>query len=207
MPTPSHDVSKSPLLGLVLAGGRGRRLGGRDKGELDYHGVPQARWAFDLLTGLCQRAFVSIRAEQRIAEVYAGLPLIFDATPVEGPAAGLLAAFRRVPAAAWLVLAVDLPLVDAAMLRRLCAARDPALLATAYRHADGTLEPLCAIFEPAARAVLEAQPVDRVSLRRLLEEGPSRILDPENDAALLSANTSADDAAIRARLGEIRRAP
>jgi hypothetical protein len=58
--------------------------------------------------------------------------------------------------AAWLALATDMPRVDAALLE-LVAARDPGRLATAFRHADGTIEPLCTIYEPAARAVLEAR--------------------------------------------------
>jgi molybdopterin-guanine dinucleotide biosynthesis protein A len=194
-----------PLHGLVLAGGRGTRLG-REKGALDYHGEPQARWAHALLESVCGRAFASVRADQAGVEPYAGLPLIVDTQAGAGPAAGLLAAFAAEPEAAWLLLAADLPLVDRPTLERLVAARDVAAVATGYRHRDGTAEPLCAIYEPGARAALAAQRPGRLSLRRVLEAGPSRLLDPLDGARLTSVNTAADDAAVRARLARWRAA-
>src|SRR5690606_24640229 len=94
-----------PLHGLVLAGGRGTRLGsgGRDKGLLDYHGEPQARWAMALLAPFCARVYVSLRAEQAGAEQYAALATVIDSASF-GPASGLAAAFALAPDAAWLVL-------------------------------------------------------------------------------------------------------
>ncbi|SPQ25720.1 b18cd0c0-f4ad-4005-8551-9f0e2e92d569 [Thermothielavioides terrestris] len=58
------------------------------------------------------------------------IALLRDARPnpaarSAGPAAGLLAAFRARPAATWLVLAVDYPLLTPGMLRALCAAYAP----------------------------------------------------------------------------------
>ena len=188
--------SAPALKGLVLAGGFGTRLG-RAKGELDYHGQPQARWAHALLTDVCDHAFVSIRADQATDAPYAGLPLIVDVDADAGPAAGLLAAWAAHSDAAWLVLAADLPLVDRRLLAGLVAARDPAALATAYRQPDGTPEPLCAIFEPAARAALERQRPGRISLRRALEQGPCRLLTAPEPARLRSVNTPEDAAAVR----------
>ena len=194
--------SAPPLRGLVLAGGRGTRLGGRDKGTLDYHGQPQVRWAYALLAALCPGTCVAVRPEQAEHRAYQGLPLLLDTPAAAGPAAGLLAAFSADTRSAWLVLAADLPLVDAALLERLIAARDPAALGTGYRQPDGTPEPLCAIFEPAARGALERQPPERLSLRRVLEEGPSRLVDAAEPARLRSVNDPADDAAVRRRLAE-----
>src|SRR5690606_6747637 len=142
----SSDLSAAggaPLNGLVLCGGRGTRLG-RDKGSLDYHGRPQAQWLFELLRGFCAEVFVSVRADQAGGDVYRGLPAFAEPRGAEGPAAGLRAAWQRAPASAWLVVAADLPLVDARTLRARVDARDPLANATAFRHPDGTPEPLCA---------------------------------------------------------------
>src|SRR5690606_17603655 len=122
------------------------------------------------LASVCERAFVSIRPDQAGIAPYDRLPEVLDEPGRHGPAAGLAAAFRHAPHAAWLVLAVDLPLVDESLLGLLVAGRDPARDATAFRHRDGVAEPLCAIWEPSARVGLErAGP--NASLRRLLEEG------------------------------------
>ncbi len=192
----------SPVYGLVLAGGRGTRLG-RDKGELDYHGLPQAAWGLRLLERCCPAAFVSVRPEQADAAPYRGLPMIVDAGASAGPASGVAAALRRFPGTAWLVIAADMPLLTPAVLATLVAQRDPSALATAYRHGDGTPEPLCAIWEPAAAGRLgEVRTGEQgVSLRGLLQEGPARFLALADDAVLTSVNTAADDAWVRARLG------
>jgi molybdenum cofactor guanylyltransferase len=191
----------APLYGLVLAGGEGRRMGG-DKGALVFHREPQARHARQLLLACCVDAFVSVRAEQATARTYADLPLIVDdSTRARGPAAGLRVAWRRCPMAAWLVLATDMPLVDAAVLAALVAARDTGRLATAFRHADGTLEPLCTIYEPAARTVLETRFAagDR-SLSAMLATSAVGIAGPADPVRLVNVNSLEDFEAIRARL-------
>jgi molybdopterin-guanine dinucleotide biosynthesis protein A len=190
-----------PLLGLVLAGGRGTRIG-REKGTLDYHGRSQVVWALELLSRFCRDAYVSVRRAQASELPYSRLPVVIDdAEEPTGPAAGLAAAFRLRPEAAWLTVAADMPLLDAAMLEVLCNRRDPARIATAYRHGDGTPEPLCTIWEPASRQFLErAGGGGSVSLRRVLEDGPALLLDAADPARLRSVNVAGDDAAARERI-------
>jgi molybdenum cofactor guanylyltransferase len=189
----------APVFGLVLAGGAGRRIG-LDKGALEFHGEPQARYARRLLLGCCAEAFVSVRAQQAAASTYAGLPLIVDkADEALGPAAGLLAACQHRPDVAWLALATDMPRVDAALLENLVAARDPGRLATAFRHADGTIEPLCTIYEPAAGAVLEARVgAGERSLRAMLAASRVAIAGQADPARLVNVNSAQDYRALRA---------
>lgn len=170
---------------------------------LDYHGVPQVRWALTLLARHCVRASASVRdAAQAAEDAFAGLPTLTDAPGLEGPAAGLAAAFRSAPDAAWLLVAVDMPLIEDATLAGLVANRDPQAVATAYRHPDGTPEPLCTIWEPAAaRRVASAQ---RGSLRRLLGDSTARLLTPANPLWLKSVNTPSDAAAIKQLLEQQR---
>jgi molybdopterin-guanine dinucleotide biosynthesis protein A len=194
----SEFSDPAPIFGLVLAGGRSRRMG-RDKAALDYHGVPQARWAHRLLAASCERAYVSVRADQRAQPAFTGLPLISDDDRVAGPAAGLLAAWRHAPSAAWLILAADLPLVDSATLDALIEGRDTRAPATAFCHPDGTPEPLCTIWEPAARLLVERAAADgEVSLRRML--AGATILAPPDATRLASANSPIEEAAVRRRL-------
>jgi molybdopterin-guanine dinucleotide biosynthesis protein A len=186
------------LWGLVLAGGTGSRIG-RDKGELDYHGVPQARWAFDLLAGFCERCYVSVRPEQARIGVYATLPLIPDQLS-GGPAAGLLTAWGLAPGVAWLLLATDMPLIDETVLETLVRGRAPGATATAFRRPDGMLEPLCAIWEPgAAQAMLSRTPAS-VSLRAVLETSTVAVLAMADASRFRSVNTARDDLDLRARI-------
>jgi molybdopterin-guanine dinucleotide biosynthesis protein A len=181
--------SEANLTGLVLAGGRGRRMGA-DKGRLAYAPqAPQARVAWRLLDGLCDAAWVAIRAEQRCESPYDELPVVVDRPGCAGPAAGLLAAWRMGPAQALLVLAVDLPLITADDLELLIDARDEGATATVFEHADGTPEPLCAIWEPRAAAVVRREVENgAASLRRVLEQSRIRRIAPPTPSRLVSVN-------------------
>jgi molybdopterin-guanine dinucleotide biosynthesis protein A len=149
-------MSAPALFGLVLAGGASTRMG-TDKAVLQYHGQPQLRWAFELLSKFCTATFVSVRPDQREDSARAAYPQIVDRQPGSGPIAGICAALIEHPKVAWLVLACDLPFVSERTLRHLVAHRAPQKMATAYRSAhDGLPEPLCAIWEPAARAAVLA---------------------------------------------------
>ncbi len=196
-----NDEAAPPLWGLVLAGGESRRMG-LDKGQLAYAGEPQAIRTWRMLDSICARAFVSVRPGQTDAEPYSQLPYIVDEDrTAKGPAAGLMAAWERFEAAAWLVLATDMPFVDTAILRELMGERDPGAIATAFRGRDGKPEPLCAIWEPSAHdALLSRARTGRRSLRGLLEESRIRCVEPPDASKLASVNTPEDHDRVRAAL-------
>jgi molybdopterin-guanine dinucleotide biosynthesis protein A len=140
-----------PLYGLVLAGGRSRRMG-RDKAAIAYQdGVPHARRTAELLAAVCARVFISCRADQAEDPVLAGVEKIPDAFDVGGPLNGILSAQAAHPDAAFLVAACDLPFLSAPALEALVAGRDVTKPVTAFENParENFLEPLCAIYEPA----------------------------------------------------------
>jgi molybdopterin-guanine dinucleotide biosynthesis protein A len=149
------NIQRPPLHGLLLSGGASQRMR-QDKAALPYRGEPQLLRAWRLLERVTERAFLSVRNQQRDDPLRAGLPQIVDSYDAIGPAAGILSAQDRFPEAAWLVLACDLPLLDEATLRQLIDARDVSANATVFasRH-DGLPEPLCAIWEPSSHALLK----------------------------------------------------
>jgi molybdenum cofactor guanylyltransferase len=189
------------LYALVLAGGDSRRMG-RDKAQLRYHrDEPQVRHAFDLLKAVAAVAYVSVRKDQADAPLYAPFPLIIDDGTIRGPAAGLLAAWSHSPQVAWLVLAADLPFVTAALVADLLAGRDASKLATAFRHRDGTPEPLCTVWEPAARpTLLERVGAGDSSLRRVLANGPAKLIDAADPDLLQSVDSEHQYEAARAAI-------
>ncbi len=145
----------APLSALLLSGGASRRMAA-DKAHLEYDGRPQLLRAWELLqgTGLA-RAFVSINPGQQCDALRSGLPTLADNVQSVGPVAGIVTAQQAFPDDAWLVLACDLPLLDATTLQALIDARDATCDATAFssRH-DGLPEPLCAIWEPTSAPLL-----------------------------------------------------
>jgi molybdenum cofactor guanylyltransferase len=190
------------LFGLVLAGGASTRMR-TDKAALEYRGQPQLRRAFELLSKVCAATFVSVRPDQRDDPARAGLPQIVDRQPGIGPIAGISAALLEHPKAAWLVLACDLPFLTEGTLQNLIAHRDPHKIATAYKSThDGLPEPLCAIWEPAARqAVLAAIASGKQCPRKFLINADAVLLDLPEREALDNVNTREEFSAAVVALG------
>jgi molybdopterin-guanine dinucleotide biosynthesis protein A len=197
-----RSLGVPPLRGLVLAGGQSRRMRA-DKALLDYHGKPQLEWMAELIAPYCMSVHASLRAAQAREPVRAGLPSLVDAREDAGPIAGILAAQEHDPDAAWLVVACDLPFLDARTLDHLIARRAPASVATAYRSAhDGLPEPLCAIWEPASHALVAAAVAqEKYCPRALLAASRATLLDLPDAGALDNVNTREEWASARTRLG------
>jgi molybdopterin-guanine dinucleotide biosynthesis protein A len=207
-------MTTSALFGLVLAGGASTRMR-TDKAALQYHGQPQLRWAFELASQVCAATFVSVRPDQRDDATRASFPQIVDRQPGIGPIAGISAALLEHPKAAWLVLACDLPFLTERTLQHLIAHRDPHKIATAYRSAhDGLPEPLCAIWEPAAREPLLAYiATGKQCPRKFLINSNAALLDLPERQALDNVNTVEEfdvaaaalgvrDKAVRSKIGK-----
>ncbi len=120
-----------PLYGLVLVGGRSSRMH-RDKALLDYHGRSQMEFCVDLLKPYCEKIFLSCRNDQSGAAEFSRFAQVHDTFLDMGPMGGILSAFRAHPGKAFLVLACDLPMLDAITIKTLASLRNPIQIATAF---------------------------------------------------------------------------
>ncbi|MFK8041293.1 molybdenum cofactor guanylyltransferase [Congregibacter sp.] len=78
------------VVGLVLCGGAGRRMGGVDKGLIQVDGLSNAERAVKLLNPLCERCFVSANRNLEFYASIEGVKVISDLRPdYQGPLAGL----------------------------------------------------------------------------------------------------------------------
>ncbi|HVS63660.1 MAG TPA: molybdenum cofactor guanylyltransferase [Thermoanaerobaculia bacterium] len=143
-----------PPLGVVLAGGRSRRLG-IDKTRLEVRregaSLTLVEWAARRLEPWCEAVVVAGPAS--LAD--GGRRAVADAL-APGPAGGILGAAREAPRRALLVLACDLPWLPAEALGRLAAPRESAVDLALFRSAGG-LEPLCALWRTRALDLLAAR--------------------------------------------------
>ena len=185
-----------PLYGLVLAGGRSTRMG-TDKAALIHpDGRSLARRTYDLLAGAgCVDVVLSLRHDQEIPVGFSDLPdLAIIRDPIDstgGPLVGIVAAMSLHPGADWLVLACDLPRLDAATLSHLVASKHPDELFLSYRSEfDGLPEPLCALYASAALPLLRN--TESRCPRKVLIRTECRLLDPLVPRALDNANTPDD---------------
>ena len=110
------------IAGLILAGGRGTRMGGKDKGLVEFNGKPMVQHVLAALRP--QVAYVLVNAN-RNEEAYrqTGCRVVSDAvTGFAGPLAGISAGMHAVTRSHVLVLPCDGPFVPAWLAQRLWAA-------------------------------------------------------------------------------------
>ena len=196
---------KRSILGMVLTGGKSRRLG-QDKAQLSfYEGTNQLDYMLSLLDAFCDSLAISCRSsqfEERSSRF--DVTLILDAEGLAGPAAGVLGGLEHAGGRAVLVVACDMPLLDAASLLKLLSLRNSEKLATCFIAGDGKPEPMCAVYEAACLPVLEEWLGNgNFSLRRFLENADVELIAFSEPQLLASVNTFEDVEAARKRLARL----
>jgi len=183
------------LRSALLVGGEGRRFGGPK--QL----APFAGSTFGARVAAALAAVAGPPLIVGAGPLPAGLESlrrISDAPGSRGPIAGILGAFAVAPDAAFLVAACDQPLLSRAALDWLLARRRTDAIAVVARLGAGGIEPLPALYEPSARAVLEELAAAGGSLQPLGRRTDVVIDSPPPELA--SAWTSVDTEARRAEL-------
>lgn len=191
--------SSSPftITALILAGGQGSRLGGRDKGLMPWQGKPVAERLAELLRPFCDELLISCNRNQSDYGRWADR-LVGDAVPdYPGPLAGILAGLRHCQGTHLLVVPCDLPrleppVLEALLLKALATPQQPCLTRT-----GGDWQPLVCVLPASALPELEAfwEGGGRAPLRWLLGQEHSILQLPAGDPRLVNANHMADWAA------------
>jgi molybdopterin-guanine dinucleotide biosynthesis protein A len=143
--------SPDPPSAVVLAGGRGVRMGG-PKATLEVAGERLVDRAVRTMAQVCERVIV-VRGNPAHPPIPGlAVPQVPDVWPDQGALGGLHAGLRASPGGA-LVLACDMPLMEAGFLRALVtgAGEEDALVP---RTRDG-LQPLCALYRPTCLPAIE----------------------------------------------------
>ncbi len=150
------NLAATDITAVILAGGQGRRMGGRDKGLIEFEGRTLAAILVDKLAR--QSVAIAINAN-RNQSLYAefGYPVIADQlADYQGPLAGFASAMQAVDTAFILTLPCDSPLlVDDYVQRFIDSYRqDPAPIHVAF---DGErLQPVHALIQVDLRDSLQA---------------------------------------------------
>jgi molybdopterin-guanine dinucleotide biosynthesis protein A len=194
------------LAGLVLSGGRARRLG-RDKPQVVLGGRTLLARACDLLAGSCRWVAVSVHEAAPVEAIAGPQPAVVLPDPPQfprGPLAGIASGLRWAAAngADLLVtLPCDAPFLPADLPRRLADAASDGGGCAVARTPDG-LQPLCAAWRPAALEAFEPRLAagEHPSVRAVLAALGCTFVDYADAAAFLNINTPEDFAEAERRL-------
>lgn len=160
------------MTGVVLAGGRSRRMGA-DKALLELEGTPLISRSARLLQQIADPVLIACGEEEREEYRFLNLTLIPDRYPGQGPLAGLHAALLESRTVWIAALACDLPFVPEPLLRDMASlaadadARSAGLQAIVPVNAAGKVQPLLALYH---RSVLPG-------LEQALMNGKLRVMD------------------------------
>ena len=118
------SIPHESITGVVLAGGRGLRMGGVDKGLQPFRGVPLAQWTLQRLAPQVGPLLVNAnRNPERYAEF--GVPVCTDDADLgeyAGPLAGVLTALRHCATPYLVTVPCDTPLFPLDLVERMAQA-------------------------------------------------------------------------------------
>jgi molybdopterin-guanine dinucleotide biosynthesis protein A len=146
------------VTGLVLAGGRGERVGGVDKGCVLYRGRPMIEWVVERFAPQVGRLLISANRNlerysalaQVITDADAGA--VADAYP--GPLAGVLAGLISARTEWIAIVPCDAPHLPADLVPRF--ARAVVAADAACARVDGELQPVFALVRRSTLASLQS---------------------------------------------------
>ncbi len=159
MTTPPH------ITGVILAGGRATRMGGRDKGLVELGGRPLVAHVLERLQPQVQDIVISANRNRSLYGHF-GWPVIPDPDDTfPGPLAGIAAVMRAVESDCFATVPCDAPFLPRDLIQRLHDALRGTDTLCSVAHGGGSIQPVFALYRKAARPAIE----------RYLQAGESKV--------------------------------
>ncbi|HET6829244.1 MAG TPA: molybdenum cofactor guanylyltransferase MobA [Ramlibacter sp.] len=135
-------ITTADITGIILAGGRGSRMGGSDKGLQNFRGMPMAMQTLLRLSPQVGELMINANRNLSAYESF-GAPVWPDSMPdYAGPLAGFLTGLERCETPYLLTVPCDTPLFPLDLAQRLAQAlesEDAEIAMAAAREEDGQL--------------------------------------------------------------------
>ena len=194
-------VSQQDVTAVILAGGQGRRLGGRDKGLLEIDGQSLTARLIEALEQ--QAVSIVINANRNIERYRAfGYPVINDQLgDYQGPLAGFASAMAAVQSRFILTLPCDGPQIASDYVARFVEAANATAAPLLVAHDGERLQPVHAMIRVDLLASLEQflQRGDRKIDRWYAEHDFQQVNFSDRAAMFRNINTPDDQAKLQAQ--------
>lgn len=151
-----NEIGKDQITAVILAGGMGRRMGGRDKGQIVLQGHPLIEYVLDAIRPQVKTIFINANRHQDDYARY-NYPVLTDMLEgYQGPLAGFASGMQTSSTPYIVTAPCDGPLLASDLVKRLCTAltRDDAEIAVA--HDGDRLQPVYALIPTDLLPSLEA---------------------------------------------------
>ena len=191
------SIAPEQITGLILAGGRGSRMGGVDKGLQNHQGTTLAMHA--LLRLAPQVGNVMVNANRNLGAYESmGVPVWPDVLPdYPGPLAGLLTGLERCETPYLVTVPCDTPHFPADLVARLARALvdGDAEIAMAAAHEDGALrtQPVfCLLKAELLESLVSYMHSGQRKIDRWTAQHRCVVVEFDDPAAFFNANTLAE---------------
>ena len=146
-PNPAPETVVGQVTGVILAGGKARRMGGIDKGLVSINGRAMVSYVIDALRPQVATLMLNAnRSHDRYREF--GLPVIADADgDFRGPLAGFASGMRVAETPYIAVAPCDSPLLCGDMVQRLYDALQKEGTRIAVAHDGSRLQPVFVLLD------------------------------------------------------------
>jgi molybdopterin-guanine dinucleotide biosynthesis protein A len=118
----THSIEPQDITGLILAGGRGSRMGGVDKGLQNFNGIPLALHTLMRLGPQVQSVMVNANRNLSAYESFGASVWPDATTDFSGPLSGFLVGLERAETPYVLTVPCDTPRLPLDLAERLAAA-------------------------------------------------------------------------------------
>lgn len=200
-------LAPQDITGLVLAGGRGSRMGGVDKGLQNLDGMPMAMRA--VLRLQAQVGSVVVNANRNLSAYEAmGVPVLPDVVPdYAGPLAGVLTGLEQCQTPWMVTVPCDTPAFPDDLVQRLGAAavaEDAEIVMAATREPDGRLQKhpvFCLLRRDLVDSLIAFMEAGERKIDRWTARHRCATVVFDDDAAFFNANTPEDLRQLQSRDG------
>ncbi|CCK74483.1 MAG: molybdenum cofactor guanylyltransferase [Oleispira antarctica] len=184
----------SGLSGLILAGGEGRRMAGRDKGLISLAQKPLVEYAIECMAPLVDDLSISCNRNRELYQDYQLACISDELENYQGPMAGLAAGLRHAKHDWLLVMPCDTPLMTSHVMAQLldCLKTEKtrnSLQAILFSHQG--LQPLHGLYHKSMLPIFEqCLAENKNALQRLLRSMDSIHIHQALDAELSFNNAN-----------------
>ncbi len=185
---PTSAGRRERPVGVILAGGRGRRMGG-SKAMVELGGRPLISYPLRAMTMVLDDVVVLAKADTQLPAL-PGATVWIEPQAQHHPLIGIMQSLGLAGGRPVVVCAADLPFVTPLLIRRL-AVEDSGGAPAVVAGAGSSMQPLLGRYEPEALRLLPASPGDRPLRDQIAEIGP-RLLEVEEPELLFNVNAPED---------------
>jgi molybdopterin-guanine dinucleotide biosynthesis protein A len=149
-----NKLNKHDVTAVILAGGKGRRMEGKDKGLVELANRPLIEYVISAIKPQVETIILSANRNQQQYSLY-GYPVITDALDnFQGPLAGFYSAMKNANSSHIVTMPCDGPLLPKDLVARLIAALFDEKAEIAVAHDGDRMQPVYSLIPVALMSSL-----------------------------------------------------